>query len=158
MSAFSRGSADQPSLLIPVGEQTVVLSPAICYEIAYPEFVSRRARETGVLVTVSNDTWFGTTFGPEQHLQIARMRALETGRWVLRATNDGYTAFINPQGQVVRQAPRFEATWLSHEVEARQGSTPRMVTGPWPPLLLGLLPVCAALLLRRRQQPVRSRY
>src|SRR5262249_7898123 len=89
------------------------LATAICYEIVYPDLGRRDAPVSDVIVTISNDTWFGRSIGPLQHLQMAQMRALENGRFVLRATNNGVTAIIAPSGKVVAQAPQFEPTVLS---------------------------------------------
>lgn len=117
------------------------LAPAICYEIAYPQRVARLGRDSQLLLTVSNDTWFGRSIAPEQHLQIARMRALENGRWLLRATNNGYTALIDPRGRVRGQAPLDRATTLSGEVQPMRGTTPwqRLGVGPLLAALAGLL-------------------
>lgn len=117
------------------------IAPAICYEIAYPGLVSRQSRQSALILTVSNDTWFGRSIAPEQHLQIARMRALENGRWVVRATNNGYTALIDPLGKISQQAPLDTATTLAGEVTPMQGQTPWQWLGIWPLLtvLLGLL-------------------
>lgn len=145
MSAFSRGPERQPPLL--AGERT--LSTSICYEIVYPDMVARSAQGADLLLTVSNDTWFGNSIGPLQHLQIARMRALETGRYLLRGTNNGVTAIIDPTGRVAGQLPQFTREVLKGDVLAMRGNTPFMLTGSWP-----LVIICAALLalnLRPRQ-------
>ena len=85
------------------------IAPTICYEIAYPTLVQERVKaNTDFILTVSNDTWFGQSIGPYQHMQIAQMRALETGRYVIRATNTGFTGMINPQGAIIAIAPQFE--------------------------------------------------
>ncbi len=104
-------------------------SMAICYEIVYPELVRE---EVDVLLTISNDTWFGDSIGPHQHLAIARMRALENGRWLLRATNNGVTAIIDHQGLVRAQLPQFEIGVLEGEYEERTQRTPFNRLGPWP--------------------------
>ena len=79
----------------------------ICYESVFPNEVREfAAKGAGVLVNISNDGWFGETGAPEQHLRMARMRAIENGRWVLRATNTGISASIDPFGRVVAQLPR----------------------------------------------------
>ena len=85
MSDFARGPADQPPLLAK-GHR---IAPFICYEVVYPEFAAALAADSDILLTVSNDAWFGTSIGPLQHLQMAQMRALEAGRWMIRATNNG---------------------------------------------------------------------
>lgn len=101
----------------------------ICYEIAYPMLTLHSAQDTDVLITISNDTWFGHSIGPQQHFQIARTRAIETGRYLLRATNNGITGFIAPDGKVLSEAPQFVATTLTHDVTGMQGRTPLMIYG-----------------------------
>lgn len=115
---------------------------AICYEIVYPELVRD---EVDVLLTISNDTWFGDSIGPHQHLAIARMRALENGRWLLRATNNGVTAIVDHDGVLRATLPQFEAGVLTGEYQERTGRTPFNRLGPWP--LYGLLLLAAAALL-----------
>ncbi|MGC3872458.1 apolipoprotein N-acyltransferase [Halomonas sp. GXIMD04776] len=135
MSSFSSG-ASEPE---PIRAAGLSIGSAICYEIIYPDLVAERARQAGLLLTVSNDTWFGDSIGPLQHMQMARLRALENGRYVLRATSNGVTAIIDPQGNVNDQAPRFETTSISGEVRAMQGQTPFTTTGSWPTWLLAAL-------------------
>ena len=119
----------------------------ICYEIAYSNIVRQALPAAEVLVTVSNDAWFGDTWAAHQHLQIARMRAMESGRFLLRATNDGITAIIDPQGRVIKRLPRFVAAGLHDEVIRYQGSTPFIYWGDTPVLLLLLLSL--PIILRR---------
>ncbi|HBW08904.1 MAG TPA: apolipoprotein N-acyltransferase, partial [Pseudomonas sp.] len=94
MSDFARGESGQP-LLQAKGLQ---IAPYICYEVVYPEFAAGLAAQSDLLLTVSNDAWFGRSIGPLQHLQMAQMRALEAGRWMIRATNNGITVLIDPYG------------------------------------------------------------
>lgn len=83
------------------------LSIFICYEAIFPQLVRRLVPpEPGVLVNISNDAWYGDSSAAEQHLMMARLRAVENGRFLLRATNDGITAVIDPYGRVVEQLPR----------------------------------------------------
>ncbi|MBY4676226.1 apolipoprotein N-acyltransferase [Marinobacterium arenosum] len=130
---------------LPQGEQRNLrvngyrLASAICYEIAYPELVRHAARDSELLLTVSNDTWFGHSIAPDQHMQIARMRALENGRWLLRGTNNGITALVAPDGKIVEQAPRYQSAVLRGEVQPMQGETPYQRVGVWPVLILSLL-------------------
>ena len=91
--------------------------------------------------------------GPVQHFQIARMRALETGRFMIRATNDGITALINDKGQVVKTIPRFKEGVLSARAETRSGHTPFMSTGSWP--VLGLCCILFLLSIRKKKSPVK---
>lgn len=146
MSQFSRGSSNQS--LLKAGDS--VIAPYICYEVVYPDFAASLARESDLLLTISNDTWFGDSIGPIQHFQMARMRALETGRYLIRATNDGITALIDDKGKVVETIPRFEKGVLSGTAVTMTGITPFMRFGSWPTLLLCLLLIIAPLVSRRR--------
>jgi len=141
MSDFERGPADQPLL----EAKGLKIASYICYEVVYPEFAASMAANSDLLLTVSNDTWFGRSIGPLQHLQMAQMRALEAGRWMIRATNNGVTALIDPQGQITRQVPQFQRAVLQGEVSAMQGLTPYLRYGSWP-----LISLCVALLLWAR--------
>ena len=120
MSNFAAGEGE-PQMLRAAG---VPVAVAICYEIAYPFALARRAAEASLLATLSNDAWFGESIGPWQHMQIARMRALENGRFLLRATNNGITAVVDERGRVVASLPQFEASALLAHVYATSGTTP----------------------------------
>jgi apolipoprotein N-acyltransferase len=120
MSAFSAGPPGQEPLLA----GTFRVAPFICYEIVYPDLVAAQARQADLLVTISNDSWFGNSIGPLQHLQIARMRALENGRYLLRGTNNGVSAIIDHQGRVLQRTDQFVETTLTGEVEMMLGATP----------------------------------
>jgi apolipoprotein N-acyltransferase len=109
---------------------------AICYEIIFADHVAQQARNAELLLTVSNDTWFGRSIGPHQHLQMARLRALENGRHLLRATSNGVTAIIDSQGHVTARAPQFEQASLTGEVTPMQGLTPFTRTGSGPAWIL----------------------
>lgn len=129
---FSRGEDGQQPLMVK-GQK---MGSAICYEVAYPDTTRKNAIGTDFMMTMSNDAWFGTTAGPLQHLQMVQMRALETGRWFVRATNNGVTAIIDDKGHIVKQAPQFERTVLRGEVQAREGNTPYMSHGNKPVLII----------------------
>ena len=151
MSRLQPGPPQQP----PLRAGGLRLAMSICYEIAYPELTRRAATEAAAVVAISNDTWFGDSIGPSQHLQIARMRALENGRYVLRATNDGITAIIAPNGDVAAALPRFEPGVLRGEFRAATGATP---FGRWgsplivASLLIGFAALAAAKLMRRSRE------
>lgn len=86
----------------------------ICYESVFPDEVRQfTANGAQVLINISNDGWYGETGAPFQHLQMARMRAIENHRWLLIATNSGITASIDPYGRIVKQAPRNVRTALT---------------------------------------------
>ena len=123
----------------------VKVASFICYEIVYPGFVWQGARDAALLVTVSNDSWFGHSIGPLQHLQMARFRALETGRPLLRGTNNGVSAIIDHKGDLLVATPQFEEVVITGEVQPKTGLTPLMWLGSTPILAFcGLLIVAAA--------------
>ncbi len=129
---FARGTVDQQPLAI-AGQRVAV---NICYEDVFGEEIIRQLPQATLLVNVSNVAWFGRSIAPEQHLQISQARALETGRYMLRATNTGMTAVINPRGEVERVAPQFESAVLTHTVRGYEGMTPYVRWGNYPVLLL----------------------
>ncbi|SEK36724.1 apolipoprotein N-acyltransferase [Colwellia chukchiensis] len=121
MSSFSRGNYVQNNLTAN-GYQ---LLPLICFEVAFAEQLSANfSEQTDLLLTVSNDAWFGDSHGPHQHLEIVRMRALEFGRPFLRATNNGITAVVDHQGQISHQIPQFQEAVLTADVALVSGLTP----------------------------------
>ena len=120
MSAFRPGARQQGSLDAGVGRAAV----GICYEIAYGELMRVSARQAGLLLTITNDTWFGASIGPLQHMQIARSRAVENGRWLLRGSNNGVTAIVDHRGRVRRTLPQFERGVLTGEFRIMEGHTP----------------------------------
>lgn len=128
------------------------LAPTICYEDAYGAEQLGFLPVSNILINVSNDAWFGDTIAAHQHLQIARMRALETGRFMLRTTNTGITAIISPHGTIVARAPQFEPHVLSGIVRPYAGSTPYVRFGNWPVLLICLTLIGVAGYLGRRYQ------
>ena len=128
MSDFRKGAEDQPLLSV----NGFRVSPFICYEVVYPDFVARRAQTADYLLTISNDAWFGASIGPLQHLQLARIRAAENGRFMVRATNNGVTAIIDDQGRITSQIPQFTQATLEGTVEIFQGQTPFTKIGSIP--------------------------
>ena len=138
-SDFEPGPRDQQPLAAG-GER---LAPTICYEDAYAAEQLALVRESSLLVNVTNDAWFGDSTAPHQHLDISRMRSLETGRPMLRATNDGVTALIGHDGALLGTLPQFRPGVLTGVVEPRQGLTPYTRTGNGPVLALLALALAA---------------
>ncbi|MEM8659392.1 MAG: apolipoprotein N-acyltransferase [Pseudomonadota bacterium] len=120
MSAFSAGGSDQP----PLRAGSYRVAPYVCYEVVYPQMVARSARQADLLLTVSNDAWFGHSIGPLQHLQMAQMRALENGRYMIRGTNNGVSAIINQRGQIIAQADQHVEATLIGQANVMMGHTP----------------------------------
>jgi len=145
---FGRGKPDQPPLAA-AGEKLAI---NVCYEDAFGEERIAAARESTLLVNVSNDAWFGASLAPWQHLQIGAMRSLEAGRWQLRANNTGITAILDDKGRVRAQLAPFVVGTLHGEARGRTGDTPYLVLGNWPAVLvaLGLLALAWRLPARRQ--------
>jgi apolipoprotein N-acyltransferase len=139
LSAFSAGDARQVNLRS-AGE---AIGTSICYEDAFGEVIRNSLPAATLLVNVSNDAWFGDSIAPPQHLEIARMRALETGRYLLRATNTGISAMIDPKGKVMAQAPQFNIITLRVIAQPYEGMTPYVRFGNG--LIISFLLVCVLL-------------
>lgn len=108
--------------LLPVnGNQ---LSVAVCYEVVFP-WHGRLAATTGsqLLTTITNDAWYGTTSAPYQHFEQARVRAVETGRYLVRAANTGISAVVDPYGRVVARTGLFETATIVEEIRWRSAPT-----------------------------------
>lgn len=134
MANFSRGDSEQ-ALLEVAGVRAGV---SICYEDAFGEEVIRGLPHAALLVNVSNDAWFGDSLAPHQHLQMARMRSLETARPMLRATNNGVSAIIDHKGRVLASSPQFQVVVLDGQVQPRAGSTLYVRTGNWPVIMFSI--------------------
>ncbi len=132
LSDFSRGGLDQRPMNL--AGQSVAVN--ICYEDVFGEEIIGQLPQATLLANVSNDAWFGRSIGPRQHLQISQMRALETGRYMLRATNTGVTAIINQRGVVLQEAEIFTTTALHGLAQGYAGATPYVRFGN--SLVLGL--------------------
>jgi apolipoprotein N-acyltransferase len=120
--------------LMPVAGHTAGLS--ICYESAYAGIFRAQLPRAEFFVNASNDAWFGDSLAPHQHLEIARMRALEAGRYLLRATNNGISAIIGPDGRIRQRSRQFVDASIRGEIETLGGTTPYAAAGDWPVLLL----------------------
>jgi len=120
LGSFTSGGDDQP-LLIAGGYP---FSTSICYEDAFSGEAIRGMPESAFLVNVTNDAWFGDSIEPHQHMQIAQMRALETGRYLLRVTNTGLTGIVSPDGTIVEKAPLFKKVVLKGSIFPMGGMTP----------------------------------
>ena len=148
LSDFSRGSPSQPPLAL-AGQRVAV---NICYEDVFGEEIARNLPEATLLVNVSNVAWFGDSLAPAQHLQIARMRAIETARMHLTATNTGITAAIDRDGRVLERLPQFAEGRLEIAAQGYAGATPYVRLRDWPVVLLSLLLLAAFAVKARRSR------
>jgi apolipoprotein N-acyltransferase len=150
MSDLSSGDG-RPLLSLPRLDNLTV-GVSICYEDAYGAEINDALPQAALLVNVSNDAWFGDSLAPHQHLEIARLRALETGRDLLRATNTGISAIIDARGAIVARSPQFETHVLTGTVRPRQGLTPFSRWENWAVVILASCSLLAALVSARRTQ------
>ncbi len=154
MSDFTPGDSARPLLRV-AGYWAGI---SICYEDAFGEEVIEALPQAAFLVNASNDAWFGDSLAPSQHLEMARMRALESGRYLLRSTNTGISALIDPQGKIQGFSPEFQRHVLSGEIIPLQGATPYVRVGNWAVVLFSILMVGMALIMGGRNpgSPMRN--
>ena len=133
MADFARGESGQD----PIQAAGYPVAASICYEDVFGDEARDALPRAAYLVNVTNDAWFGNSMAPWQHIQIARMRALESGRFLVRATNTGITAAISPDGKIISQAPMFAQTSITAEITPMSGATPYIWFGDW--LVIGVL-------------------
>lgn len=144
------GPQDQHGLIA----KGVRITPAICYEIVYPDLIARAAKQTQVLLNVNNLGWFLNSIQSKQFMQMAQMRALETGRYLVYSTNNGPSAIIDNHGKIINQSDSFKAQSFSGVIYAVKDWTPFMVYGSGPLVIISaLLLLCLSLpqLLMRRE-------
>ena len=135
LAGFSPGPTQQPS----IRAAGVPLAPSICYEDVFGQEMLMSMPDAQFLVNITNDAWFGRSIALDQNLQIARLRAMESGRYLVRAANTGLTAIVSPSGDVVKIAPRLTATVLTGEIQPMDGSTPYMRGGDY--LVIGFISI-----------------
>jgi apolipoprotein N-acyltransferase len=148
MSDFNSGARGQA----PLAAAGTRFGVAICYEDIFGEEVIDALPAAQVLINVSTDAWFGESWAADQHLQASQMRALESGRWMLRSTNTGVTAAIDERGRVVSRLPAFQAGTLLATVTPHDGMTPYARWGNLPALAGVVLLALGALRLSRRRR------
>jgi apolipoprotein N-acyltransferase len=153
MSSFTRGDFQQRNLVA----NGIHLAPAICFEIAFPRQVRANLyNNTQIILTVSNDAWFGRSHGPAQHMEIAQVRAKEFGLPVIRSTNNGISGFIDHRGDIVKSLPQFERTSASYNIRLVDGTTPYRTYGDFGAWAFTLLLTIAGLLTRRQNKAIEN--
>lgn len=144
MSDQSPGPADQVPMDL-AGQRVAV---NICYEDAFGEQIIRALPEATILLNLTNTAWFGRSLAQPQHLQMSQLRAIETGRPMLRATNTGATAVISPKGVVTARAPDFAIGAVAASVQGYTGHTPYSRIGDGGVIGLSALTLCIVFLVR----------
>lgn len=124
--------------------------PLICYEAVFPQDIAAAPARPRLLLQITNDAWFGQFSGPYQHLQQARMRAIEQGLPMVRVANTGVSAMIGPRGEILNRIPLGEAGFADAALPEALPPTLYARSGDWPALALILLGLVAAPLIRRR--------
>ena len=129
VQAIGRGfDAGDTATALPLGTHRV--STAICYEIIYPDLVRRTVRDgSELLTTITNDAWFGPSSAPYQHFEQASMRAIENGRYLVRAANTGISGIVDPYGRVVMSSAIYQPAVLVGEARLLTGATPYALVG-----------------------------
>lgn len=149
---------DLPTSIISIGPKNqrglrvkqIDIAPAVCYELAYPDLIAETAKNTQVLLSVSNLGWFGDSIGPPQFLQMGQMRALETGRYLIYNTNNGTSALINELGEITAQTQAAVAQTLTGAIYPATGITPFMHWGSKPMVAISLLLLLATAWIKRQ--------
>lgn len=153
---MAKGEPNQPLFDV----DGIKIAPFICFESAFGHELIDTTRESDVLLNVSNDTWFRDSIAGDQHFQINRARAIESRRWLARATNTGHTAVIDHFGRIRESLPRIDtydtphrAEFLIADIEPRTGHTPYQLIGDSPWYILWLLSAMAGVLFGRPTTP-----
>lgn len=146
LSDLSRGGTHQQPMAL--NDQKVAVN--ICYEDVFGEEIINQLPEATILVNISNDAWYGQSFAADQHMQFSQARAIETGRMMLRSTNTGATAVIDPHGHVLAHAPHDMQTTLNTTAQGYIGTTPYVFWGNWPFIIFSFSGI--ALLWKRKNK------
>lgn len=154
MSGFTHGSYKQKPMHLE--KQDLYLIPALCYESIFPELMtSLHDEHTNGIIMISNDSWYGDTRGPQEHLAIAQMRSLEMQKPMIRVTNSGITAYINEKGEVVKRLPSNVDGALQMEFVPTKGMTPYVRFGNIPLYIMLILLIGIGIYLRSQDQDER---
>lgn len=151
LAGFTPGGSDQQPMAV-AGTKVAV---NICYEDAFGREIARQLPQAEMLANMSNMAWYGRSLAADQHAHFSQMRAIETSRWMLRATNTGVTAAIDERGHIVKALPQFIQGALEVDAVPRRGATPYVRAGDWPALGLMATLLLAGVLSGRRARSMR---
>ncbi|MCK5903317.1 MAG: apolipoprotein N-acyltransferase [Cocleimonas sp.] len=126
---------------------------SICYEDAFSREILKGLPQAHFLINISNDGWFTGSIEPYQHMEIAQMRAIETGRYLLRATNTGVSGIVNTKGKLIATATPYQTEVITHNIQPHTGKTPFMRWGDWGIVLSSLLLLLLGYFIIKKQQP-----
>lgn len=155
VSGFSAGDSTEP---LSLGGRKIGVF--ICFETIFPDLIRQiSSPEVEMLINLSNDSWYGPTSAPWQHLQMAQVRAIENRRPLIRAANSGISALITPRGEIRKQTRLYERTVLSLRLNPRKGISIYNRWGEWFPLLCVMIVACAGILplWRKTRNRIRKR-
>ncbi len=151
-SVIHKGPKQTTGLTAKINDKkTFRISPYICYEIVYPDLVAENARQAEVLVTISNDAWFGDSVGPIQHFEMAQMRALENGRFVIRSTNTGLSGLIDHKGKIILLGNQFHRESITGSIYRTHGQTPYSQWYSRPIIVFCFLIIFVSLIAQKRK-------
>ena len=136
ISDISPGKPDQLSIQV---KDSLNAAPLICYDIVFGNDVRKAVKSSNFIINISNDSWFGQSLGPYQHLEISRIRAIENNKWLLRSTNDGFSAVIDNKGTIVDILLKGEQGVLNQEIGINNSSTIYANFGYYVPYLSALI-------------------
>jgi apolipoprotein N-acyltransferase len=136
ISDISPGKPDQLSIQV---KDSLNAAPLICYDIVFGNDVRKAVKSSDFIINISNDSWFGQSLGPYQHLEISRIRAIENNKWLLRSTNDGFSAVIDNKGTIVDILLKGEQGVLNQEIGINNSSTIYANFGYYVPYLSALV-------------------
>jgi apolipoprotein N-acyltransferase len=137
MSDVTSGNYNQDPILVS-SNPVIKAAPLICFDIAFGNTVRKSNISSLFMINISNDTWFGNSIGPHQHLDIARVRSIENNRWMIRATNDGFSAIIDNNGTIVDKLDKGVSGVLNSSIKLEETRTIYSKYGYYLPYLLAL--------------------
>ena len=146
MSNVTHGNGIQDNIQVSSLEG-VKFSPLICFDVAFGNSVRKSNISSNFIINVSNDTWFGKSMGPYQHLEITRIRAIENNKWIIRATNDGISAIISNNGTIVDKIDKNISGVINSGINFTYNRSIYNIYGHYIPFILALIIVLTSLII-----------